>query len=79
VDGVDEVFAAVAYDGLEADGNSDFVEFLSEIEGVRVLTGRGEHLGADGDDFGFHRETVVSGQWTVISCQRLKEVLAFYS
>ena len=54
-DGVDEVLAAVADDGLEGDGDADFVEFLGEIEGVGVLAEGGEHLGADGDDFGFHR------------------------
>ncbi len=57
-DGVDEVFAAVADDGFEGDGNADFVELFSEIEGVSVLADRGEHLGADGDDFGFHEDSV---------------------
>ena len=36
-DGVDEVFAAVADDGLEGDGDADLVEFFGEIEGVGVL------------------------------------------
>jgi hypothetical protein len=36
-DGADEVFAAVADDGFEGDGDADFVEFFSEIEGVGVL------------------------------------------
>ena len=40
-DGVDEVFAAVADDGFEGDGDADLVEFLSEIEGVGVLAARG--------------------------------------
>ena len=47
--------AAVADDGFEGDGDADLVELLSEIEGVGVLAEGGEHLGADGDDFGFHK------------------------
>ena len=54
-DGVDEVLSAVADDGFEGDGDADLVELLGEIEGVGVLAEGGEHLGADGDDFGFHK------------------------
>ncbi len=54
-DGVDQILAAVADDGLEGDGDADLVELFSEIEGVGVLAEGGEHLGADGDDFGFHK------------------------
>ncbi len=54
-DGVDEVLEAVANDGFEVDGDTNLIELFSEIEGVGVLTEGGEHLGADGDDFGFHR------------------------
>ena len=57
-DGGDEVVAAVADDGFEGDGNAERVELLSEIERVGVLTVGGEHLGADGDDFAFHKEVV---------------------
>ena len=48
-------FAAVADDGFEGDGDADLVELFGEVERVGVLAERGEHLGADGDDFGFHR------------------------
>jgi hypothetical protein len=65
-DGVDEVFAAVADDGLEGHGDADLVELFGEIEGVGVLAVRGEHLGADGDDFGFHE---CSSQPSAISVQ----------
>ena len=61
VDGVDEILAAVADDGFEGDGNAELVEFFREIEGVGVLAEGGEHLGADGDDFTFHKK------WLVIS------------
>jgi hypothetical protein len=54
-DGVDEIFAAIANDGFEGDDNADLVELLRQVEGVGVLTEGGEHLGADGDDFGFHK------------------------
>ena len=60
-DGGDEIFAAVADDGFEGDGNAEGVELLSEIERVGVLAEGGEHLGADGDDFTFHKK------WLVIS------------
>ncbi len=53
-DGVDEILLAVADDGFEGDEDADLVELLSEVEGVGVLAEGGEHLGADGDDFGFH-------------------------
>ena len=56
-DGVDQVLAAVADDGLEGDGDADLVELFREIEGVGVLAEGGEHLGADGDDFGFHKNS----------------------
>ncbi len=49
-----KIFRPVADDGLEGDGDADLVEFFSEIKGIGVLPVRGEHLGADGDDFGFH-------------------------
>jgi hypothetical protein len=65
-DGADEILAAVADDGLEGDGDADLIELLSEIERVGVLTPGGEHLGADGDDFGFHKSR---GQGSEISCQ----------
>ena len=55
LDGVDEIFAAVADDGFEGDGDAELVELFREVEGVGVLAEGGEHLGADGDDFGFHR------------------------
>ena len=55
-DGVDQVFAAVADDGLEGDRDTDLVELLSKIERIGVLAERREHLRADGDDFGFHRK-----------------------
>jgi hypothetical protein len=35
-------------------GNTQLVEFFSQMEGVRILTKGGKHLGADGDDFRFH-------------------------
>ena len=54
-DGVDQVFKAVANDGLESDGDADLIELFSEIERVGVLTPGSEHLGADGDDLGFHK------------------------
>ena len=76
VDGVDEVFAAVADDGFEGDGDSDFVEFSSEIEGVSVLAGGGEHLGADGDDFRFHKSR---DQGSGVRGQLLKQIQAFYT
>ena len=65
-DGVDQVALAVTDDGFEGDGDAEGVEPLCQVEGVGVLTEGGEHLGADGDDFGFHR-AVISGQWLVIS------------
>ena len=65
-DGVDEVFAAVADDGLEGYGDSQLVEFFRQIEGIGVLAEGGEHLGADGDDFGFHKG---SSQPSAISFQ----------
>ncbi len=55
--GVDEILAPVANDGLESDGDADPVELFREIERVGVLAERGEHLGADGDDFGFHEDS----------------------
>ena len=57
-DGVDQVFAAVADDGLEGDGDAELVELFGEVEGVGVLAEGGEHLGADGDDFGFHKAAI---------------------
>ena len=59
-DGADEVFAAVADDGFKGDGDADLVELFGEIEGVGVLPPGGEHLGADGDDFAFHRAVLSS-------------------
>ena len=53
--GVDQVFLPVAHDGFEGDGDADAVELFREVERVGVLAERGEHLGADGDDFGFHK------------------------
>ena len=56
-DGADEILAAVADDGLEGDADAEAVELFREVEGVGVLAERGEHLGADGDDFGFHKNS----------------------
>jgi hypothetical protein len=53
-DGAGEVAAVVADDGLEGDRDAEVVEAGGEVEGVGVLAMRGEHLGADGDDFGDH-------------------------
>jgi len=61
-DGGDEVALAVADDGLEVDGGADLVELLGEEERVGVLAEGGEELGADGDDFGFHKGSVASSQ-----------------
>jgi len=47
-----EVLAVVADDGLEGDGNAEVVETGGEVEGVGVLTVRGQHLGTNGDDLG---------------------------
>ena len=44
----------VADDGLEGDGDAEVVELFGEEEGVGVLPVRGEHFGADGDDFSDH-------------------------
>ena len=40
------------------------VELFREVERVGVLAERGEHLGADGDDFGFHK-----GSFSALSSQ----------
>ena len=53
--GADEILLPVAHDGLEGDGDADAVELFREVERVGVLAEGGEHLGADGDDFGFHK------------------------
>ena len=47
-----EVGEGVADDGLEGDGDAEGVELGGEEEGVGVLAEGGQHLGADGDDFG---------------------------
>ena len=52
----DQVFSTIADNRLEGDSDAQFVELLSEIEGVRVLAKGRQHLGADSDDFGFHEE-----------------------
>ena len=38
--GVDEILAAVADDGLEGDGDADLVELFGQVEGVGVLAVR---------------------------------------
>jgi hypothetical protein len=56
--------SSVADDSLEGYGDAHLVEFFGQIEGVGVLAKGGEHLGADGDDFAFHR-AVLSSQFSV--------------
>ena len=58
---------AVADDGFEGYGDAQLVEFLRQVEGVGVLAEGGEHLGADGDDFAFHKRSSVSCQFSVKS------------
>jgi hypothetical protein len=50
----------IAHNGFEGDGDADAVELFCDVERVGVLAERGEHLGADGNDFGFHRKTAIS-------------------
>ena len=52
VNGGDEMIAVVADDGLEGDDDTEVIEAGGEVEGVGVLTVRGQHLGTDGDDLG---------------------------
>ncbi len=59
-DGVDQILAPVADDGLECDGNAELVELLRDVERVGVLAKGGEHLGADGDDFAFHEKQLLA-------------------
>ena len=51
---------------LKATSDADLVELFGEVEGVGVLAEGGEHLGADGDDFGFHKGRC---QVQVLRCQ----------
>ena len=46
------MFAIVADDGLECDGDAEIVEAGGEVKGVGVLTMRSKHLGTNGDDLG---------------------------
>ena len=50
-----QILVPVAHDGLECDGDADAIELFREVKRVGVLAVRGEHLGANGDDFGFHK------------------------
>src|SRR5581483_1040094 len=49
--GVDQVFTAVADDGLERDQDTDLVQLEGEVKRIGVLSMRSEHLRADGDNF----------------------------
>ena len=55
--GIHQILAAVANDGLERHGDANLVELLRKEKRVGVLPVRGEHLRADGDDFRFHKSS----------------------
>ena len=55
--GIHQILAAVADDGLEGNRDANLVELLGQVERVGVLPVRGEHLRADGDDFRFHKDS----------------------
>ena len=50
------MFAAIAYDGLEDDFDTELVKFFCQVERVGVLTKGGQQLRTDGDDLGVHIE-----------------------
>ena len=50
-----DVFAPVSDDSLEGHGNTDLIQSLGQIKGIGVLAKRGEHFGADSNNFRFHR------------------------
>ena len=54
-DGVDQIPAAIANDGLERDGNADPVQLFRQVKRVGVLPEGSQHLGTDGNDLGFHK------------------------
>ena len=54
---VHQVLAPVADDGLECDRNAEFIQLLRDVERVGVLAKGSEHLGADGNDLAFHRNS----------------------
>ena len=68
--GIHEILAPVADDGLERDGDADLIELFSEVKGVGVLAVGGEHLGANGDDFGFHKAAHFGFSFQPVFCTR---------
>jgi hypothetical protein len=54
---------------LEPDLYAEFIEFLREVEGIRVLEIRGEQFGADGDNLGDHNQVSQPISLSVCRCQ----------
>jgi hypothetical protein len=49
-----QAFSVIADDGLKNDFDAKLVELLGQVQRVRILTERGQQLGADGDNLSIH-------------------------
>ena len=55
--GVHEILAPVADNRLKGHGDAQFVQLFRDVEGVRVLPERRQHLRSDSNDFRFHKNS----------------------